>query len=90
MPQQEDAPADDFTIGQLTRTPDINDTDLRYANDERQVLLADWLPHPGLSAGGAAACSPRNNTQSPTSITHPIKRESAFASLVALMTAHQR
>jgi alkylhydroperoxidase family enzyme len=87
MPQQEDAPADDFTIGQLTWTPDINDTDLRYANDERQALLADWLPHPGLSSWRRCLQPTKQYSKPSTSITHPISVNQPFASLVALMTA---
>jgi hypothetical protein len=77
MPQQEDAPSDDFTIGQLTWRPTSTIPTSAMPDDERQALLADWLAHPGLSAG-AAACRPRNPSQQPASITHPVARESAF------------
>ncbi|VEC77550.1 Putative oxidoreductase [Raoultella ornithinolytica] len=87
MPQQEDAPADDFTIGQLTWTPDINDTDLRYANDERQVLLADWLPHPGLSGLAPLLAAHETILKAQHQLLTQLSVNQPFASLVALMTA---
>ncbi len=48
MPQQDDAPAERFTEATGEWSPDIDDADLRYANDDRQARLAAWNRHPGL------------------------------------------
>ena len=48
MPQQDDAPAERFTDATGEWSPDIDDADLRYANDDRQASLAAWHRHPGL------------------------------------------
>ncbi|VUS29770.1 carboxymuconolactone decarboxylase family protein [Klebsiella spallanzanii] len=48
MPQQEDAPEALFAVSDLDWQPGLDDSDLRYANDERQSLLTNWQKHPGL------------------------------------------
>ncbi|HFZ2392323.1 CMD domain-containing protein [Klebsiella aerogenes] len=48
MPQQDDAPAEHFTEATGEWSPDIDDADMRYANDDRQARLAAWNRHPGL------------------------------------------
>ncbi|EPX2832164.1 CMD domain-containing protein [Klebsiella michiganensis] len=48
MPQQEDAPEALFVARESDWQPGLDDADLRYADDERQSLLANWRKHPGL------------------------------------------
>ena len=48
MPQQEDAPEALFVTRESDWQPGLDDADLRYADDERQSLLANWRKHPGL------------------------------------------
>ncbi|WP_430673178.1 CMD domain-containing protein [Klebsiella aerogenes] len=48
MPQQNDAPAERFTDVTGEWSLDIDDADLRYASDDKQVRLAAWNRHPGL------------------------------------------
>jgi uncharacterized protein YciW len=47
MPQQEDARKRFSSRGRVTGSQDLT-TRLRYADDERQSLLANWRKHPGL------------------------------------------
>ncbi|WP_238759186.1 CMD domain-containing protein [Klebsiella oxytoca] len=48
MPQQEDAPEALFFARESDWRPGLDDSDLRYADDERQSLLAKWQKYPGL------------------------------------------
>ncbi|HEY4468992.1 MAG TPA: CMD domain-containing protein [Klebsiella sp.] len=48
MPQQEDAPEALFVARDTDWQPGLDDSDLRYADDDRQSLLANWQKHPGL------------------------------------------
>ena len=48
MPQQEDAPEALFFARESDWRPGLEDSDLRYADDERQSLLAKWQKYPGL------------------------------------------
>lgn len=48
MPQQEDAPEALFVARESDWRPGLEDSDLRYADDERQSLLAKWQKYPGL------------------------------------------
>ena len=48
MPQQEDAPEALFIARESDWRPGLDDSDLRYADDERQSLLAKWQKYPGL------------------------------------------
>ncbi|WP_142475629.1 CMD domain-containing protein [Klebsiella oxytoca] len=48
MPQQEDAPEALFVTRESDWRPGLDDSDLRYADDERQSLLAKWQKYPGL------------------------------------------
>ncbi|HHR3292321.1 TPA: CMD domain-containing protein [Klebsiella oxytoca] len=48
MPQQEDAPEALFFARKSDWRPGLEDSDLRYADDERQSLLAKWQKYPGL------------------------------------------
>ena len=48
MPQQEDAPEALFVARESDWRPGLDDSDLRYADDERQSLLAKWQKYPGL------------------------------------------
>ncbi|MEQ0277212.1 CMD domain-containing protein [Klebsiella sp. CN_Kp100] len=48
MPQQEDAPEALFFARKSDWRPGLDDSDLRYADDERQSLLAKWQKYPGL------------------------------------------
>ncbi|MBZ7706064.1 CMD domain-containing protein [Klebsiella oxytoca] len=48
MPQQEDAPEALFVARKSDWRPGLDDSDLRYADDERQSLLAKWQKYPGL------------------------------------------
>lgn len=49
MPQQEDAPAEGFAAADADWLADVNDSDLRYADDDRQARLVSWQQHPGLA-----------------------------------------
>ncbi|MEQ4753272.1 CMD domain-containing protein [Klebsiella oxytoca] len=48
IPQQEDAPEALFFARESDWRPGLEDSDLRYADDERQSLLAKWQKYPGL------------------------------------------
>ena len=48
MPQQEDAPEALFFARESDWRLGLDDSDLRYADDERQSLLAKWQKYPGL------------------------------------------
>ena len=48
MPQQEDAPEALFFARESDWRPGLEDSDLRYADDERQSLPAKWQKYPGL------------------------------------------
>ncbi|WP_434641703.1 CMD domain-containing protein [Klebsiella sp. I138] len=87
MPQQEDAPADDFSAGPFSWIPDINDTDLRYVSDERQALLADWQPHPGLSELAPLLAVHETTLKAQHELLSQLSTNQPFASLVALMSA---
>lgn len=50
MPQQDDAPAELFSPDPVSWQPDVNETEWRYADDERQALLASCQPHSEFSA----------------------------------------
>lgn len=49
MPQQDDAPAEVFSADPVDWQPDVNETEWRYADDERLALLASCQPHSGFA-----------------------------------------
>ena len=87
MPQQEDAPEEPFTALSVEWQPGLDDSDLRYASDERQSLLADWQKHPGLFE-----LAPLLATQEPPldvleQILSHLSDAQQFVNQVALITA---
>ncbi|MEH4072870.1 CMD domain-containing protein [Klebsiella michiganensis] len=87
MPQQEDAPEALFVARESDWQPGLDDADLRYADDERQSLIANWRKHPGLSelAPLLAAQEPPLALQEQL-LTHLSDRQ-PFAAQVALIAA---
>ena len=87
MPQQEDAPEALFVARESDWQPGLDDADLRYADDERQSLLANWRKHPGLFelAPLLAAQEPPLALQEQL-LTHLSDRQ-PFAAQVALIAA---
>lgn len=87
MPQQEDAPEALFVARESDWQPGLDDADLRYADDERQSLLANWQKHPGLFelAPLLAAQEPPLALQEQL-LTHLSDRQ-PFAAQVALIAA---
>ncbi|EOH6069581.1 TPA: CMD domain-containing protein [Klebsiella michiganensis] len=87
MPQQEDAPEALFVTRESDWQPGLDDADLRYADDERQSLIANWRKHPGLSelAPLLAAQEPPLALQEQL-LTHLSDRQ-PFAAQVALIAA---
>ncbi|MBZ7672680.1 CMD domain-containing protein [Klebsiella grimontii] len=87
MPQQEDAPEALFDARESDWRPGLNDSDLRYADDERQSLLANWQKHPGLFelAPLLAAQEPPLALQEQL-LTH-LSGQQPFAAQVALIAA---
>jgi uncharacterized protein YciW len=87
MPQQEDAPEALFVARDTDWQPGLDDSDLRYADDERQSLLANWQKHPGLFE-----LAPLLATQEPPLdileqlLTH-LSDQPPFAAQVALIAA---
>lgn len=87
MPQQEDAPEALFVPREVDWQPGLDDADLRYADDERQLLLANWQKHPGLFdlAPLLAALEPPLNVQEEL-LSH-LSNQPPYAPLVALIAA---
>lgn len=87
MPQQEDAPEALFDARESDWQPGLDDSDLRYADDERQSLLANWQKHPGLFelAPLLAAQEPPLVLQEQL-LTH-LSGQQPFAAQVALIAA---
>ncbi|HHG8773223.1 TPA: CMD domain-containing protein [Raoultella planticola] len=87
MPQQEDAPADLFSAHPVSWTPDVNDSDLRYASEERQALLADWQLHPGLAELAPLLAAQEAILKAQNTLLNQLSVRQPFAALVALVTA---
>ncbi|CAH6692047.1 CMD domain-containing protein [Klebsiella grimontii] len=87
MPQQEDAPEALFDTRGSDWQPGLDDSDLRYADDDRQSLLANWQKHPGLFelAPLLAAQEPPLALQEQL-LTH-LSGQQPFAAQVALIAA---
>lgn len=87
MPQQEDAPEALFDARGGDWQPGLDDSDLRYADDDRQSLLANWQKHPGLFelAPLLAAQEPPLALQEQL-LTH-LSGQQPFAAQVALIAA---
>ncbi|MBM1118336.1 hypothetical protein CF026_20490 [Klebsiella michiganensis] len=87
MPQQEDAPEALFDMRGSDWQPGLDDSDLRYVDDDRQSLLANWQKHPGLFelAPLLAAQEPPLALQEQL-LTH-LSGQQPFAAQVALIAA---
>lgn len=87
MPQQEDAPEALFDARGGDWQPGLDDSDFRYADDDRQSLLANWQKHPGLFelAPLLAAQEPPLALQEQL-LTH-LSGQQPFAAQVALIAA---
>ncbi|QGN37788.1 carboxymuconolactone decarboxylase family protein [Klebsiella oxytoca] len=87
MPQQDDAPETLFVASDCDWHPGLDDADLRYADDERQSLLAGWQKHPGLFelAPLLAAQEPPLDMQEQL-LSH-LSEPQPFAAQVALIAA---
>ncbi|MBZ7361686.1 CMD domain-containing protein [Klebsiella grimontii] len=87
MPQQKDAPEALFDTRGSDWQPGLDDSDLRYADDDRQSLLANWQKHPGLFelAPLLAAQEPPLALQEQL-LTH-LSGQQPFAAQVALIAA---
>ena len=87
MPQQEDAPEAVFVARESDWRPGLDDSDLRYADDERQSLLAKWQKYPGLFE-----LAPLLATQEPPLVLQELllshlSDQPPFAAQVALIAA---
>ena len=87
MPQQEDAPEALFIARESDWRPGLDDSDLRYADDERQSLLAKWQKYPGLFE-----LAPLLATQEPPLVLQELllshlSDQPPFAAQVALIAA---
>ena len=87
MPQQEDAPEAVFVARESDWRPGLDDSDVRYADDERQSLLAKWQKYPGLFE-----LAPLLATQEPPLVLQELllshlSDQPPFAAQVALIAA---
>lgn len=87
MPQQEDAPAEGFTAADVDWLADVNDGDLRYANDERQARLIGWQRHPGLAELAPLLAVDDTILNAQDELLTRLSENQPFAPLVALMAA---
>lgn len=87
MPQQEDAPEALFDTRESDWQPGLDDSDLRYADDERQSLLANWHKHPGLFELAPLLAAQEPSLDLQEQLLSHLGEQQPFAAQVALITA---
>ena len=87
IPQQAEAPAEGFAAADVDWLADVSDSDLRYADDDRQARLVSWQQHPGLAELAPLLAVHDAILSAQDELLTRLSENQPFAPLVALIAA---